>query len=198
MSNVEARQFLNAGRHNPTSEDETPMQTHPLKYLQLLSEKYPSIQAASTAIINFSALLQLPKGTEHFLSDIHGEHEAFQHVVRNGAGSILRKIDEMFSNSMSKSERRNLATLIYYPEMKAPLMLNSVPDKDEWSRLALVRLVKFSRRLSSKYRRERSASSCRRLCRKRSRNCSTTRKASNTRRRTTRARSTPSSRPAAR
>ena len=130
------------------------MQTHPLKYLQLLSEKYPSIQAASTAIINFSALLQLPKGTEHFLSDIHGEHEAFQHVVRNGAGSILRKIDEMFSNSMSKSERRNLATLIYYPEMKAPLMLNSVPDKDEWSRLALVRLVKFSRRLSSKYRRE--------------------------------------------
>ena len=130
------------------------MQTHPLKYLQLLSEKYPSIQAASTAIINFSALLQLPKGTEHFLSDIHGEHEAFQHVVRNGAGSILRKIDEMFSNSMSKSERRNLATLIYYPELKAPLMLNSVPDKDEWSRLALVRLVKFSRRLSSKYRRE--------------------------------------------
>lgn len=130
------------------------MQTHPLKYLQLLSEKYPSIQAASTAIINFSALLQLPKGTEHFLSDIHGEHEAFQHVVRNGAGSILRKIDEMFSNSMSKSERRNLATLIYYPELKAPLMLNSVADKDEWSRLTLVRLVKFSRRLSSKYRRE--------------------------------------------
>ena len=130
------------------------MQTHPLKYLQLLSEKYPSIQAASTAIINFSALLQLPKGTEHFLSDIHGEHEAFQHVVRNGAGSILRKIDEMFSNSMSKSERRNLATLIYYPELKAPLMLSSVPDKGEWSRLTLVRLVKFSRRLSSKYRRE--------------------------------------------
>jgi len=130
------------------------MQTHPLKYLQLLSEKYPSIQAASTAIINFSALLQLPKGTEHFLSDIHGEHEAFQHVVRNGAGSILRKIDEMFSNSMSKSERRNLATLIYYPELKAPLMLNSVADKDEWSRLTLVRLVKFARRLSSKYRRE--------------------------------------------
>ena len=170
------------------------MQTHPLKYLQLLSEKYPSIQAASTAIINFSALLQLPKGTEHFLSDIHGEHEAFQHVVRNGAGSILRKIDEMFSNSMSKSERRNLATLIYYPEMKAPLMLNSVPDKDEWSRLALVRLVKFSRRLSSKYRREQIRKFLPLPSRRRSRNCSTTRKASNTSRRTTRARSTPSSR----
>ena len=130
------------------------MQTPSLKYLKLLSEKYPTIQAASTAIINFSAQLQLPKGTEHFLSDIHGENEAFQHVVRNGAGSILRKIDEMFGNSMSKSERRNLATLIYYPELKAPLMLQSVADKEEWSRLTLVRLVKFARRLSSKYRRE--------------------------------------------
>ena len=125
-----------------------------LKYLQLLSEKYPSIQQASTAIINFSASLQLPKGTEHFLSDIHGENEAFQHVVRNGAGSILRKIDEMFANSMSKPERRNLATLIYYPELKAPLMLQSVTDRDEWSRLTLVRLVKFARRLSAKYRRD--------------------------------------------
>ncbi|MEO8410295.1 MAG: fructose-1,6-bisphosphatase [Propionivibrio sp.] len=130
------------------------MQTPSLKYLKLLSEKYPTIQAASTAIINFSAHLQLPKGTEHFLSDIHGEDEAFQHVVRNGAGSILRKINEMFGNSMSRSERRNLTTLIYYPELKAPLMLRSVTDKDEWSRLTLVRLVKFARRLSSKYRRE--------------------------------------------
>jgi len=130
------------------------MQKNRLKYLQLLSEKYPSIQAASTAIINFSAQLQLPKGTEHFLSDIHGENEAFQHVVRNGAGSIARKIDEMFANSMSKTERRKLATLIYYPELKTPLMLQSVADKDEWSRLTLIRLVKFSRALSAKYRRE--------------------------------------------
>jgi fructose-1,6-bisphosphatase-3 len=130
------------------------MQDNQLKYLRLLSEKYPSIQAASTAIINFTAELQLPKGTEHFLSDIHGENEAFQHVVRNGAGSILRKIDEMFGNTMSKQERRNLATLIYYPELKTPMMLQSVPDKDEWSRLTLVRLVRFSRQLSAKYRRQ--------------------------------------------
>lgn len=130
------------------------MPTPSLKYLNLLSEKYPSIQAASTAIINFTAQLQLPKGTEHFLSDIHGENEAFQHVIRNGAGSIWRKIDEMFGNSLSKSERRNLATLIYYPELKTPLMLQSVPDRNEWSRLTLVRLVKFCRRLSAKYRRE--------------------------------------------
>ena len=130
------------------------MHKYPLNYLQLLSEKYPSMQAASTAIINFSSELQLPKGTEHFLSDIHGEHEAFQHIVRNGAGSIWRKIDEMFANSMSKLERRNLATLIYYPEDKFPLMLQSVSDKDEWCRLTLVRLVKFSRYLSAKYRRQ--------------------------------------------
>ena len=130
------------------------MQKYPLNYLQLLSEKYPSMQAASTAIINFSSELQLPKGTEHFLSDIHGEHEAFQHIVRNGAGSIWRKIDEMFANSMSKLERRHLATLIYYPEDKFPLMLQSVSDKDEWCRLTLVRLVKFSRYLSAKYRRQ--------------------------------------------
>jgi len=130
------------------------MQKYPLNYLSLLSEKHPSIEAASTAIINLTAQLQLPKGTEHFLSDVHGEHEAFQHVIRNGAGSIWRKIDEMFANSMSKRERRNLATLIYYPEDKTPLMLHSVSDKDEWCRLTLVRLVKFCRTLSAKYRRE--------------------------------------------
>ena len=108
------------------------------KYLNLLAEKYPSIQAASTAIINLTALLQLPKGTEHFLSDVHGEHEAFEHVIRNGAGSIWRKIDAMFGDAMTKPERRNLATLIYYPELKAPMMLRSVADKDEWSRLTAI------------------------------------------------------------
>lgn len=125
-----------------------------LKYLQLLSEKYPSIQAASTAIINLTAQQQLPKGTEHFLSDVHGEHEAFEHVVRNGAGSIWRKIEEMFANSMTKRERRDLAALIYYPELKGALMLKSVPDVEEWSRLTLIRLVRLCRHLTAKYRRE--------------------------------------------
>lgn len=123
------------------------------KYLQLLAEKYPSIEAASTAIINYSAQLQLPKGTEHFLSDIHGENEAFQHVLRSGAGSIWRKIEETFADTMSKAEQRNLATLIYYPEQKTPLMLQAVPDPDRWSRLTLVRLVRLARLLSAKYRR---------------------------------------------
>ena len=126
-----------------------------LTYLHLLSEKYPSIQAASTAIVNLTALLQLPKGTEHFLSDVHGEHEAFDHVLRNGAGAIWRRIEDMFGDSLTKPERRNLATLIYYPELKGPMMLKSVADKDEWSRLTLRRLVRFCRRLTAKYRRER-------------------------------------------
>ncbi|MDR2111870.1 MAG: fructose-1,6-bisphosphatase [Candidatus Accumulibacter sp.] len=123
-----------------------------LRYLQLLSEKYPTIQAASTAIISFSALLRLPKGTEHFLSDVHGEHEAFNHVIRNGAGAIWRQIEEMFGNTLSKSEQRNIATLIYYPELKIPQMLSTVEDKDEWCRLKLVRLIKFCRSLTAKYR----------------------------------------------
>lgn len=123
-----------------------------IRYLKLLSEKYPTIQKASTAIINFSALLRLPKGTEHFLSDVHGEHEAFNHVIRNGAGAIWRQIEEMFGNVLSKSEQRNLATLIYYPELKIPLMLAQVEDRDEWCRLKLVRLIKFCRSLTAKYR----------------------------------------------
>ena len=125
-----------------------------VRYLTLLAEKYPSIQAASNEIINLSAQLQLLKGTEHFLSDVHGEHEAFQHVIRNGAGSIWRKIEEMFADTLTKREQRNLATLIYYPEEKAPLMLQSVPDPAEWSRLTLVRLIKLCKLLTSKYRRE--------------------------------------------
>jgi len=95
------------------------MQHDQIHYLRLLSEQYPSIQAASSAIVKLSAQLQLPKGTEHFLSDVHGEHEAFAHVIRNGAGSIWRKIDEMFANTLPKQEQRNLATLeYYYPEEK--------------------------------------------------------------------------------
>ena len=88
-----------------------------LPYLKLLSEKYPSILAASTAIVNLTAELNLPKGTEHFISDIHGEYEAFRHVIKNGSGSIKRKIEETFP-TLPVAEKRTLATLIYYPEEK--------------------------------------------------------------------------------
>ncbi|KYZ75775.1 fructose 1,6-bisphosphatase [Anaerosporomusa subterranea] len=125
-----------------------------LRYLRLLSEQYPTIQAASNAMIRLSALLQLPKGTEHFLSDVHGEYEAFRHVIKNGAGSIWRKIEEMFGSTLSKKEQRNLATLIYYPEQKLPLLLKTVPDQTEWSRQTLFHLIRLCRLLTSKYRLE--------------------------------------------
>lgn len=129
------------------------MQEDQLRYLTLLSEQYPSIQAASNAIINLTAQLYLPKETEHFLSDVHGEYEAFQHVIKNGAGSIRRKIDEMFANTLSTQERKSLATLIYYPEHIAPLMLQTVANKEEWCRLTLGHLIKLCRLLISKYQR---------------------------------------------
>lgn len=124
-----------------------------LKYLHLLAQQYPTIQAASNEIINLSAKLHLPKGTEHFISDIHGEYEAFVHVLKNSSGSIKRRIDEVFSNSLTERERRDLATLIYYPRRKLPLLLQQVKDRDEWFRLTLFRLIKICRVTSSKYSR---------------------------------------------
>jgi len=124
-----------------------------LRYLNLLSAQYPSIQSVSNKIIALSAQLQLPKCSEHFLSDIHGEHDAFQHVIRNGAGSLRRKIEELFSQTLSKQQRRNLATLIYYPRQKTTEMLQTVEDPEEWIRLSLVRLIKLCRVLVSKYQR---------------------------------------------
>lgn len=125
-----------------------------LHYLRLLAGQYPSIQTASNAIIRLTALLELPKGTEHFLSDIHGEYEAFSHVIKNGAGSIWRKIGEMFGQTLSQQELRNLATLIYYPEQKLPLLLKASPEPDQWSRRTLFRLIRLCRLLTAKYRLE--------------------------------------------
>ncbi len=126
-----------------------------LHYLQLLARQYPSIRAASTAIVDLNAQLHLPKGTEHFVSDVHGEYEAFRHVLKNGSGSIKRRIDEVFSSSLSTDEKSSLATLIYYPEAKLPLITKSVADRDEWYRTALMRLIKLCRDISGKYPRAR-------------------------------------------
>jgi fructose-1,6-bisphosphatase-3 len=126
-----------------------------LHYLQLLARQYPSIRAASTAIVDLNAQLHLPKGTEHFVSDVHGEYEAFRHVLRNGSGSIKRRIDEVFERSLSEEERRTLVTLICYPEEKLPLILKSVVDKVEWYRTTLIRLVLLCRNISGKYPRRR-------------------------------------------
>ena len=86
---------------------------HDLRYLELLSRNFKNITDASTEIINLEAILNLPKGTEHFLADIHGEYEAFQHVLKNGSGSIKRKVNEIFGNTLREAEKKNLCTLIY-------------------------------------------------------------------------------------
>ena len=114
-------------------------------YLQLLAEQYPSIQAASTEIIELEASLELPKGTEHFLSDIHGEHGAFLHLLKNSSGSLRRRIDELFGDELSKKQRRALATLVYYPEQKLPLALSKVKNEAKWYRKTLLRLVRLCR-----------------------------------------------------
>ena len=89
-----------------------------LRYLQLLSRSFPTIADASTEIINLEAILNLPKGTEHFLTDIHGEYEAFQHVLKNGSGAVKRKVNEIFGHTLREIEKKELCTLIYYPEEK--------------------------------------------------------------------------------
>ena len=131
-----------------------------LVYLQLLSQQVPSIQGTLTASVNLTAQLYLPKGTEHFGSDIHGEYEAFGHVPRNGSGSIQRRMDEIFGDCLSESERRNLTTLIYYPWQKLPLILQTVDDEKKWYRANLLRFINVCRAVSSKYPRPQSKDSC--------------------------------------
>ena len=124
-----------------------------LRYLRLLSQSFPSIAAASTEIINLEAILNLPKGTEHFLTDIHGEDEAFRHVLKNASGTIRRKVDEIFGSSMRESERQELCTLIYYPKEKLRLVRRREIDMCEWYQLTLNRLVRVCQNVSSKYTR---------------------------------------------
>ena len=92
------------------------------RYLERLSDLYPTIAAASTEIINLQAIMNLPKGTEHFLTDVHGEYEAFSHVLKNGSGSVRRKIEDVFGNTLCAKDKRSLATLIYYPQAKMRLV----------------------------------------------------------------------------
>ena len=92
------------------------MEKMDLRYLRSLSKQYPTVAAAATEIINLQAILSLPKGTEHFITDIHGEYDQFQHVLKNGSGAIKRKIEDEFGNAISAAEKKSLATLIYYPE----------------------------------------------------------------------------------
>ncbi|MVM48587.1 fructose-bisphosphatase class III [Eggerthella lenta] len=126
-----------------------------MRYLELLSRLFPSADKASAEIINLSAILNLPKGTEFFASDIHGEYEAFSHTLRNGSGSIRLKIDDVFGDSLSENEKRSLATLIYYPREKMELVLSQVDDAEAWCAVTLQRLVAVCKRAAQKYTRSR-------------------------------------------
>ena len=125
-------------------------------YLKSLSKQFPTIADAATEIINLQAILSLPKGTEHFLTDIHGEWEQFNHVLKNGSGSVKRKIDEEFGNTLSVKDKRSLATLVYYPKEKLELIIQGEEDQeilDDWYKITLHRLVALTKRVSSKYTR---------------------------------------------
>ena len=124
-----------------------------IKYLKLLAKQYPSISKASTEIINLEAILNLPKGTEHFLTDIHGEYEPFVHVLKNGSGVIKRKIEELFSNTLRESEKKSLATLVYYPEQKLELVIKEEKNINDFYRINIYRLIELCRYASSKYTR---------------------------------------------
>ena len=121
------------------------------RYLELLSRSFPTIAEASAEVINLSAILNLPKSTEFFASDIHGEFEAFSHILRNGSGSIRLKVDDVFGDTLSDAEKRALATLIYYPREKAKLVLSQVEDEYAWYAVTVPRLVAVCKRAARKY-----------------------------------------------
>lgn len=123
------------------------------KYLELLSKEYRNINEVAEEIINLQAIVSLPKGTEMFLSDIHGEYEPFLHILNNGGGIIKSKIDSIFKNTITKKERATLATLIYYPEEKLKLVKQEREDLDEWYTITLYRLIEVAKKISSKYTR---------------------------------------------
>ncbi len=124
-----------------------------LRYLGLLAKQYPNISSATTEIVNLQAILNLPKSTEHFISDVHGEYESFTHMLKNASGVIKRKIDDVFGTSLRDSEKTTLATLIYYPEQKLDLIKATEDNLEDWYKITLYRLIELCKVVSSKYTR---------------------------------------------
>lgn len=124
-----------------------------LRYLKQLGKSFPSIAAASTEIINLEAILNLPKGTEHFISDLHGEYEAFLHVLKNASGNIKRKVNDIFGTTMREAEQKELCTLIYYPQEKLEIVKDTESDLNDWYMITLHKLVRVCQNVSSKYTR---------------------------------------------
>ena len=129
------------------------MEINKEQYLHVLNRQYPNIEKVSEEIINLQAILNLPKGTELFLSDIHGEYGSFSHILNNGSGIIRSKIEQIFKNRITEQERRGLATLIYYPEEKLNIIKDQITELDEWYRITLYRLTEVAVEVSSKYTR---------------------------------------------
>ncbi len=121
--------------------------------LQHLAELYPTIASASTEIINLQSILNLPKGTEHFLTDIHGEYESFIHVLKNGSGAVRKKIDDVFGRTLPETDKNALAILIYYPREKMALIRKTEPNMEDWYRITLYRLIEICKTAASKYTR---------------------------------------------
>lgn len=124
-----------------------------LRYLKLLSKEYPTISSASTEIINLQAILNLPKATEHFISDIHGEYESFTHMLRNASGVIKRKIDDVFLNTLTEKQKSELSTIVYYPEEKLNIIEKKHDDLDNWYSVTLYKLIQLCKNVCSKYTR---------------------------------------------
>lgn len=129
------------------------MKKEELRYLQRLAELHPTIASAATEIINLESILNLPKGTEHFLTDLHGEYEAFSHVLRNGSGAVRKKIDDVFGHTLSTADKRSLATLIYYPKEKMEVVKKNEEEMENWYKITLYRLIEVCKKVSSKYTR---------------------------------------------
>ena len=122
------------------------------KYLELLAREFPTQEATITEIINLQAIINLPKGTEHFMSDLHGEYEAFYHILNNCSGVIREKVEMLFSE-MNEKERKDLCTLIYYPKEKLDMIAGESALSETWAKTTLRRLLRLARLLSSKYTR---------------------------------------------
>lgn len=124
-----------------------------IKYLKSMAMQYPSIGEACTEIINLQSILNLPKGTEHFISDIHGEYEQFIHILKNGSGAIKNKIDVAYGNTLSNKDKKSLTSLIYYPEEKLKLIQKEEDNLEDWYKITFNRLIQISRMVSTKYTR---------------------------------------------
>ena len=129
------------------------MKSDKSKYYKLLSEKYPSVRSLTREIINLTAILNLPKGTEHFMSDIHGEYEAFCHILNNCSGVIREKVEKLYSETLSREQIKEICTLIYYPSEKLSLIKKSRGTDREWYETTLEQMIEIARVLSSKYTR---------------------------------------------